>query len=52
MKDNMDPSAFEGFLEGSTKKYLHRWRYKANPLEDLKKAQWYLNRLIKEVEEK
>jgi|TARA_R110000796_G_scaffold42837_1_gene105562 hypothetical protein len=31
-------------------KYLWRWPYK-NGLEDLRKAQWYLERLIKEVEE-
>ena len=30
-------------------KYLWRWKYK-NMTEDLKKAQWYLNRLIQEVE--
>jgi hypothetical protein len=40
-----------GYLEGNTKKYLHRWRYKKKPLEDLKKAQWYLNRLIQELDD-
>lgn len=30
-------------------KYLWRWPYK-NGLEDLKKARWYLDRLIEEVE--
>ena len=38
------------YLEGNIKKYLHRFRYK-NGTEDLKKAQWYLNKLI-EAEEK
>lgn len=33
------------YLEGSMKKYIHRWRYKAG-LEDLQKAEWYLVRLI------
>ena len=33
------------YLEGNIKKYLHRWRYK-NGVEDLKKAKWYLERLI------
>jgi hypothetical protein len=37
-----------GYLRGNTAKYLHRWRYK-NGLEDLKKAQWYLARLVEEV---
>lgn len=51
MKDSMTPEGFEGYLEGAVKKYLHRFKYKHKPLEDLKKAQWYLNRLIKELEE-
>ena len=46
LKDNMDVMMFMGYLEGNIKKYLHRYRYKNKPLEDLKKAQWYLNRLI------
>lgn len=49
LKDNMPKDAFIGYLEGNVKKYLHRWRYKVKPTEDLKKAQWYLDRLIKEV---
>jgi len=32
-------------------KYMWRWPYKSKPLEDLKKARWYLNRLIEELEE-
>lgn len=50
LKDNMPYEAFLGYLEGNSKKYLHRWRYKAKPLEDLKKAVWYLNYLISELE--
>ena len=49
LKDNMPKEAFIGYLEGNVKKYLHRWRYKVKPTEDLKKAQWYLDYLIKEV---
>ena len=33
------------FLEGNVVKYLLRYK-KKNGLEDLKKAQWYLNRLV------
>lgn len=51
LKDNMPFETYLGYLEGNTKKYLHRWRYKKKPLEDLKKAQWYLNRLIKELDD-
>ena len=40
---------FEYYLQGNILKYLWRYRYK-NGSEDLKKAQWYLNNLIKEVE--
>ncbi len=32
-------------------KYVWRWPYKENPVQDLKKAQWYLNRLIDLLEE-
>ena len=42
---------YRGFLRGNISKYLHRYNYKGKPLEDLKKAQWYLNRLI-ELEDK
>ena len=52
MKDNMDTMMFMGYLEGNCKKYLHRYRYKGKPVEDLKKARWYLDRLIQEMEGK
>ena len=52
LKDNMPREAYIGGLEWNIKKYLHRWRYKKNPLEDLKKAQVYLDKLIEEVENK
>lgn len=50
LKDNMSWQGFTGYLEGNCKKYLHRWRYKKKPIEDLKKAAWYLDRLIRELE--
>lgn len=50
LKDNMSYEAYLGYLEGNLKKYLHRWRYKGKPLEDLSKANWYLNRLRQELE--
>lgn len=50
LKDNMPYEAYLGYLEGNLKKYLHRWRHKGKPLEDLKKANWYLNRLRQELE--
>ena len=36
---------FEAYLQGNIAKYLWRYKYK-NGVEDLKKAQWYLNKLI------
>ncbi len=36
---------YEYYLQGNIIKYLWRYRYK-NGIEDLKKAQFYLNRLI------
>lgn len=50
LKDNLPKEGYTGYLEGNFKKYLHRWRHKGKPIEDLKKARWYLDRLIKELE--
>lgn len=50
LKDNMPREAYLGGIEWNIKKYLHRWRYKKNPVEDLKKAKVYLDKLIKEME--
>lgn len=38
------------FIEGNIVKYVTRYKHK-NGLEDLKKAQFYLNKLIEKVEE-
>jgi hypothetical protein len=40
---------FKYYLQGNILKYLWRFDYKDKPLEDLKKAQWYLDKLIEEV---
>ena len=50
IKDFLTKEEFTGYLRGNIAKYLHRWRYK-NGLEDLQKAQWYLNLLIKETDD-
>jgi hypothetical protein len=47
----MPMEAFIGGLEWNVKKYLHRWRYKEKPLQDLRKAQWYLTKLIETLEQ-
>lgn len=38
---------FIDYCEGNVIKYLHRHKYK-NGIEDLHKAQWYLNKMIEE----
>ena len=42
---------FDYYLQGNIVKYLWRYRYK-NGVEDLKKAQWYLNKLIEHYDDK
>ena len=42
-------NGYEYYLQGNIMKYLWRYRYK-NGSEDLKKASWYLDKLITEVE--
>lgn len=49
LQDNLK-EGFEFYCDGNVKKYLHRWRYKGKELEDLRKAHWYLKRLIAAVE--
>lgn len=44
-------TGIEAFCVGNAIKYLFRYENK-NGLEDVKKAQWYINRLIQELEEK
>jgi len=41
----MTDEGFEHYLQGNIMKYLWRYKYK-NGVEDLKKAEWYLHKLI------
>ena len=51
MEAMMTPEQFIGYLRGNVFKY--QWRYeKKNGIEDLKKAQWYLDKLTVKVAEK
>jgi len=50
IKASMTEIEFRGYLKGNTEKYLWRYTYK-NGLEDLKKARWYLDYLIAEMEQ-
>ena len=47
-----DAGLNEGFCLGNTLKYILRSKHKDNELEDLKKAQWYLNYWINKLEER
>jgi len=49
IRDCMTDDEYHGYLKGNVLKYVSRYKFKGEPLEDLQKAQWYLNRLIKEV---
>lgn len=46
MQDTMTEEQFEGLLVGNIIKYIMRWDKKGSALQDLKKAKWYLNKLI------
>jgi hypothetical protein len=48
---SMPTVEFQGYLKGNALKYQWRYRYKSNPIEDLKKAQWYTAKLIKSLED-
>ena len=62
-KDNINPTHYKqgnievidfildqqlNYLEGNVIKYVSRYKYK-NGMEDLKKAQWYLNKIMLEL---
>ena len=50
IKAIMAPEEFKGFLRGNVIKYMWRTN-KKNGVEDLKKAQWYLTKLISEAQD-
>ena len=43
---------FIAYFKGNVTKYNHRASYKGNPLEDTKKARWYLDKMIEAQSEK
>jgi hypothetical protein len=49
---DLDAREYEGYLRGQIFKYTWRCNYKGKKLEDLQKAQWYLNRLIELIEKR
>lgn len=51
IKGTMSSEQFEGFLVGNILKYISRYKFK-NGAEDLKKARFYLDKLIDVTEVK
>lgn len=51
IRASMSKEAFCGYLKGNVQKYMWRYEKKVNPVEDIKKARWYSERLIKELED-
>ena len=49
IKDILTPEEFKGYIKGNIMKYVTREAYK-NGVEDLKKAQWYLNYFINDLD--
>ena len=49
IKASMSKKAFRGNLKGNVLKYLWRYEDKENPIQDLKKAKWYIKKLLKEL---
>ena len=49
IEDQLTDEEYRGYIKGQVIKYITRESRK-NGLEDLKKAAWYLNRLIKRLE--
>ena len=50
MEAKSSPEEFRGHLRLTALKYLSRTGYKDDAIQDLKKAQWYLNKLIETLE--
>ena len=50
IRDCMTDDEYHGYLKGNVLKYVARYKFKGEPLQDLQKANWYLRRLIKEVQ--
>ena len=50
MEAKSTPEEFTGHLRLTALKYLSRTGYKDDTLQDLKKAQWYINKLVAYVE--
>ncbi len=50
IKASMSKEAFRGYLKGTSMKYIWRYEYKNNPLEDVRKGLWFLHKLEEELD--
>ena len=50
IKAKLTPEQYKGYLIGNILKYQMRLNYKSKMLEDAKKAAWYLQEFIEELE--
>ena len=50
IRAKMSSDRFQGYLMGNVLKYILRCEYKEKRIEDIKKAQFYLNALVKEID--
>jgi hypothetical protein len=51
IEESMASYAFHGYLKGNCQKYLWRYEAKENPIQDLQKCRWYLDKLIATLEQ-
>lgn len=49
IEDKLTPEQLEGYFVGNVLKYVSRYRHKGG-VEDLRKASWYLDRLISKLD--
>jgi hypothetical protein len=52
IKQVLGTDGFIAYCHGNMIKYQHRHKYKTDPVEDMKKAQWYLNKMLETMKEK
>ena len=52
IKQVLGVDGFISYCQGNMIKYQHRHRYKNKPVEDIEKAQWYLNKMLETMKEK
>ena len=52
IKQVLGTDGFIAYCHGNMIKYQHRQKYKTDPVENMKKAQWYLNKMLETMKEK